>query len=202
MSRMNADAARTNETARLDYHEEELVKAAQQGDRAAFAMLYEANVDRVYHYLLGRMGQSADAEDVTTEVFIRAMRALQSYKSQGTPFVAWLFRIAHNQAVNHHKKQTRRRELPLLDMVNAADDPEEKALRHIASDEVLQAMDGLTDLQRQVISLRFGAQLSIAETAKTMNRTEEATKFLQHSALRALRRLLSPQEIGSHARPS
>lgn len=197
---MNAYAARTNEAARPDYGEEELVKAAQEGDRSAFAMLYEANVERVYHYLLGRTSQPADAEDVTTEVFILAMRALPSYKSQGTPFVAWLFRIAHNQAVNHLKKQTRRKELPLLDMVKATDSPEETALRRMTSDEVLEAMDALTDLQRQVISLRFGAQLSIKETARSMNRTEEATKFLQHSALRALRRILEPQEIGSHAR--
>ena len=73
--------------------EAELVGAAQRGDRDALAMLYEANVERVYRYLLGRMGQQADAEDVTAEVFIRAMNALDTYKRQKIPFVGWLLRI-------------------------------------------------------------------------------------------------------------
>ena len=195
---MKHDTTRAPETVLRD-REAELVGAAQRGDRDAFAMLYEANVQRVYRYLLGRMGQQADAEDVTAEVFIRAMNALDTYKPQGVPFVGWLLRIAHNQAVNYFKRQARRRELPLLDTINAADDPAEKAVSHIAAGEVNKAMGDLTDLQREVISLRFGAQLTIAETARAMDRTEQATKFLQHSALRALRRVLGRKEIGSHA---
>ena len=95
-----------------DYNEEMVIRAAQAGDREAFASLYEAHVDRVYHYLLRRMGQPADAEDVTAEVFIRAMKALKSFEFRGAPFVAWLLRIAHNTAVNHMKKQSRRQEVP------------------------------------------------------------------------------------------
>ena len=195
---MKEDTIPAPETVLRD-REAELVGAARRGDRDAFAMLYEANVERVYRYLLGRMGQQADAEDVTAEVFIRAMNALDTYKRQGVPFVGWLLRIAHNQAVNYFKKQARRGELPLLDTINSADDPAERAVRHIAAGEVHEAMGDLTDLQREVISLRFGAQLTIAETARAMDRTEQSTKFLQHSALRALRRVLGRQEIGSHA---
>jgi len=169
--------------------------AAQKGDRDAFAQLYEANAERVYRYLLGRLDGFADAEDVTAEVFVRAMRALPSYRERGIPFIAWLFRIAHNQAVNHLKKQARRREMPLLDAaVAASDNPEEAALTQVMMSEVSQAMQGLTDLQRQVLTLRFGADLSIAEAAEAMNRSVDAVKFLQHSALRALRRLLGEQE--------
>ena len=192
---MNAEVAGRSQPGLLEGNEGELVEAAKRGDREAFAMLYEANVDRVYHYLLGMMRHQADAEDVTAEVFMRAMKGLPSYKSRGVPFGAWLLRIAHNQAVNHFKKQSQRKELPLLDMENASDDPAEKAVTHIASGEVNEAMSQLTDLQRQVISLRFGAQLSIAETAKAMSRSVEATKFLQHSGLKALRRVLGPQEV-------
>jgi len=75
--------------------EEALILSAQRGDRDAFAQLYEANVERVYRYLLVRWTEPADAEDVTTEVFMQAMKSLPSYKSTGTPLVAWLFRIAH-----------------------------------------------------------------------------------------------------------
>ena len=93
-----------------DYNEERVIRAAQAGDREAFAWLYETYVDRVYHYLLRRMGQPADAEDVTAEVFIRAMKALKSFEFRGAPFIAWLFRIAHNTAINHLKKHSRRQE--------------------------------------------------------------------------------------------
>ncbi len=136
-----------------DYNEERVIRAAQAGDREAFASLYEAHVDRVYHYLLRRMGQPADAEDVTAEVFIRAMKALKSFEFRGAPFVAWLLRIAHNTAVNHMKKQSRRQEIPLLDNLPSANDPAELALNQVASEEVSRAMQGLTALQRQVITL-------------------------------------------------
>lgn len=179
-----------------EYHEEELVRAAQSGDREAFASIYEANVDRVYHYLLRRMGQPADAEDVTAEVFIRAMEAIHSFKFQGPPFIAWLLRIAHNTAVNHMKKQSRRKEQPLLENVSASDDPAELATQAVVSEEVATAMKGLTGLQREVISHRYLGELSVAETANKMNRSVGAVKFLQHSALRALQRILNRQEAG------
>ena len=100
----------------LENHDEEaLVLSAQGGDRDAFAQLYEASVDRIYRYLLARLAEPADAEDVTTEVFIQAMKSLPSYRSRGTPLIAWLFRIAHNQAINHLKKRTRRKEAALME---------------------------------------------------------------------------------------
>jgi RNA polymerase sigma-70 factor (ECF subfamily) len=157
-------------------------------------------VERVYRYLSTRLANPADAEDVTAEVFIRAMKALPSYKARGVPFIAWLFRIAHNEAVNYVKKRTRRGEMPLMDMVTAPDDPAEVALRRVGFSEVARAMGDLTDFQQQVLRLRFAAELSIAETAKLMNRSEEAVKFLQYSALRALRRILGQREAGSHGR--
>jgi RNA polymerase sigma-70 factor (ECF subfamily) len=180
------------------YREEELVLAAQQGRQEAFAALYEMHVDRVYRYLVARLGQPADAEDVTAEVFIRAMKALPSYKPKGTPLMAWLYRIAHNQAVNHLKKRSRRPEAPLEDIVAAPDDPAAEALHRASYGEAIRAAEGLTDLQQQVLSLRFAGELSISETAKVMKRNEGAVKFLQHSALRALRRILEQQGAVSH----
>ena len=177
-----------------EYNEERVIRAAQAGDRVAFASLYEAHVDRVYHYLLRRMGQPTDAEDVTAEVFIRAIKALESFEIGGAPFIAWLLRIANSMAFYHMKKQSRRQEVPLLDNLPDADDPAELALKQVASEEVSRAMRGLIGLQRQVITLRYMAQLSIAETAAKMERTEGAVKFLQHSAIRALQRTMGRQE--------
>ncbi len=178
--------------------EEALVLSAQKGDRDAFAQLYEANVDRIYRYLLARLTEPADAEDVTTEVFMQAMRSLPSYKPKGTPLIAWLFRIAHNQAVNYMKKRTRRKEAPLTETSASYDSPEEEALEKVRLEQVVGAMEVLTDLQRQVLNLRFAADLSIAEVAKVMDRKEGAVKFLQFSALRALRKVGSLQEAASY----
>ena len=180
-----------------EYNEEELVRASQSGDREAFDSIYEANVDRVYHYLLRRMGQAADAEDVTAEVFIRAMEAIHSFKFQGPPFIAWLLRIAHNTAVNHMKKQSRRKEVPLLETSSESDDPAQLAMQNAVSEEVTTAMKGLTALQREVITHRYLGELSVSETANKMERSVGAVKFLQHSALRALQRILNRQEAGS-----
>ena len=178
--------------------EEALVLSAQRGDRDAFAQLYEANVERVYRYLMSRLGEPADAEDITAEVFMQAMKALPSYKPKGTPLIAWLFRIAHNQAVNHLKKRARRKETVLMESMAAYDGPEEEVLGHVGFGEVVQALGDLTDLQQQVLNLRFAADLSIAEVAKVMKRKEGAVKFLQFSALRALRRVWGQQEAVSH----
>ena len=178
------------------YDEEELVRAARSGDREAFASLYEANVDRVYNYLLRRMGQPVDAEDVTAEVFIRAMEAIHTFQFKGPPFIAWLLRIAHNTAVNQMKKQSRRKEVPLLETISNSDDPAELAMQKVASEEVATAMKGLTALQREVITHRYKGQLSVAETANKMNRSVGAVKFLQHSALQALQRILNRREAG------
>ncbi len=82
----------------------------------------------------------------------------------------------------------------------ASDDPEEEALRRVSFNEANRAMEGLTDLQRQVVSLRFAGELSLSETAKVMQRTDGAVKFLQHSALQALRRILERQGAVSHGR--
>ena len=128
-----------------EYTEEDLIRAAQQGDRESFALLYEAHADRVYHYLLNRMGQPADAEDVTAEVFIRAMKALPSFKITGAPIIAWLLRIAHNSAINYLKKQTHRNEVELFDTgISSSDDPAASVLKRSEFAEVASAMGSLT----------------------------------------------------------
>ena len=182
--------------------EVELVHAAQRGDRDAFGRLYDISVTSVYRYLRSRLAEPSDAEDLTADVFMKAMQALPSYRHQGVPFVAWLFRIAHNELANFRKRQTRRREVPLEDDLPSRglsrDDPSEAALTRMAFSEVQEAMRELTPLQQQVVTLRFAGELSIAETAQAMRRSQGAVKFLQHSALRALQGKLQPKEIPGH----
>jgi RNA polymerase sigma-70 factor (ECF subfamily) len=184
----------------LNSGEEDRIRAAQAGSREAFAQLYETHVDQVYNYLRRRLAQPADAEDVTAEVFIRVMDALPFYQIKGPPFIAWLLRVAHNTAVNEMKKNTRRREEALVEYRSDANDPAELAIQRTVSDEIAGALNFLTSLQKQVITLRFMSQLSVSETAQQMDRSEGAVKFLQHSALQALRRVLSREETVSYDR--
>ena len=192
------DAARSLED------ETELVRAAQHGDRDAFAQLYEANLPRVYRYLGVRLAEPADAEDLAAEVFIKAMKALPSYQPRGTPFVAWLFRIAHNEMVNFVKRRSRQSEVQqekaLASNSTSVEDPAALALTMIEFSEVQRAMGALTELQQEVLSLRFAAELSIAETATAMKRKEGAIKFLQHEAIGALRERLRMEGVAGHGR--
>jgi len=186
---------RSSQPAGQKYDERELVRAAQRGDRESFARLYEANVERVYRYLMARMGQPADAEDITAEVFIRAMTKISSYRPGDVPFIAWLIRIAHNLAINQLKKSTRRRETALFEDHAFSDDPSEEAIRDEATRQVSSSLQELTELQRHVVHLRFGADLSLRETARAIGRSEGAVKNLQYKALRTLRQVLHSREV-------
>jgi RNA polymerase sigma-70 factor (ECF subfamily) len=87
--------------------EQSLVLKAQQKDSKAFSELYEAYFDKIYRYILLKTGNQSDAEDMTQQVFLKALKSLPSYKYQEVPFSAWLYRIAHNQMVDHFRKSSR-----------------------------------------------------------------------------------------------
>ena len=175
--------------------EESLVRLAQKHDAEAFGQLYDQHFDRIYRYLAFKTGDRTEAEDLTQQVFLKAWDAIGSYKPKGTPFASWLFRIAHNQLVDHLRKQSKRKEAPLEETVMApsSSDPSLIAEKNLRIEELAAACEHLTEAQREVISLRFAAGLSTAEVAKAMGRSEGAIKQLQHSALVALRKTMSTE---------
>jgi RNA polymerase sigma-70 factor, ECF subfamily len=171
--------------------EESLIRRAQQCDQVALTQLYEENFDRIYRYIVLKIGDRTEAEDMTQQVFLNAIQSISSYSWKGMPFSSWLYRIAHNQIVDHLRKKSRRITVPLDDsMPIQADDPRRTAEQKLEIEEVLAASKSLTKAQREVISLRFGGELSIAECAKSMGKSEGAIKALQHSAIAALRKSL------------
>jgi RNA polymerase sigma-70 factor (ECF subfamily) len=177
--------------------EQALVAQAQAGSAAAFGELYERYVDRVYSYVAFKLGDRTEAEDVTEQVFLKALESIGSFRWQGVPFSAWLFRIAHNQVVDHLRRRTRRPQVPLDVRMRdeaPAGDPEEHVDRLSEREELLAAMGKLTELQRRVIELRFAAELPNAEVARILGRTEGAVKALQHAAIAALQRHLRPKK--------
>lgn len=172
--------------------EESLVRRAQKQDREVFNRLYEENFDKIYRYIVLRIGNRTEAEDVTQQVFVNAFQSISSFKWQGIPFSAWLFRIAHNQVVDFLRKQSRLTAAPLEDSLASEElRPEQAAEHNLDIKQLLSATRQLTEAQRQVISLRFTSELPIAQVAKLMGKSQGAVKALQHSAIVALRKALS-----------
>ena len=172
--------------------EESLVRRAQQQDQEAFSRLYEEYFDKIYRYVVLRIGNKTEAEDVTQQVFVNSLKSISTFKWKGTPFSAWLFRIAHNQVIDHVRKGKRQAAVPLEESVMAGNaDPQQITERKLDIERLLSAAERLTEAQRQVISLRFASELSVAQVAKVMGKSEGAVKALQHSAIVALRRTLS-----------
>ena len=171
--------------------EQNLVHRAQQGDKEAFAQLYEDNFDKIYRYVVLRIGNKTEAEDMTQQVFLNALRSISSFKWKGVPFSTWLFRIAHNLVVDYLRKGKKQATV-LLDesLVSSDSNPQMAAEYRLDVEQLISATKRLTVAQREVISLRFAGELSVAESAKVMGKSEGAVKALQHSAIVALRKTL------------
>lgn len=172
----------------------ELVARAQQGDHLAFASLYEQYSPLVHRFLRRRLdGSEQIVEDLTEDVFVKVYEKLDRYVERGLPFTAWLYRIAHNHLVDYL------RTLPRL-ATHSLDEVAEMPERETTSDytrildrqSLEPALARLTPEQRQAVELRFMQGMSVAETAATMGRSDEAVKKLQARALANLRRYLAP----------
>jgi RNA polymerase sigma-70 factor (ECF subfamily) len=172
--------------------EKDVVSQAVKGDGEAFSQLYEEHFDKVYRYIYLRLGNQAEAEDLTQEVFIKALEAIGSYKWRNLPFASWLFRIAHNQVIDYSRKQGKAAKVALEHNVTPANEPNPALIaeRALESEELANAIGNLPPAQRQVISLRFGAGLSIAEVAKTLGKSEGTVKALQYNGIASLRKML------------
>ncbi len=173
--------------------EEHLIERAKR-DAAAFGELYERYVDRIYNYVFYRVGNHADAEDLTARVFYRALGSLARYKQRGAPFAAWLYRIAHNLVANWHRDQARRRTLRLDDVISIAEKragPEQVAEQNEARRVVLDALHALSAERQELVILKFSEGLSNAAIGQMMGRSESAIKSLYHRTLIELRAELS-----------
>jgi RNA polymerase sigma-70 factor (ECF subfamily) len=169
-----------------------LVQRARQGDQEAFAQLYETHFDKIFRYVVLKIRNQTEAEDMTQQVFVKAYESIGSYQPQGVPFTAWLFRIAHNQMVDYVRKESKKPTVPLDESLPIMDDSdlEHDVETKIEMEKVVVATKQLTKAQREVISLRFAGGLSITEAARTMRKSEGAIKALQHSAILSLRKTL------------
>lgn len=166
------------------------VSLAVTGNTEAFTYLYEQNVTRIYNYIFYRVGSEVDAEDITARVFHKAFDHIDNYKEKGIPFSAWLYRIAHNLTANWYRDTRRKKEVSLeeqLDLPHQDDLPERAVEQNQEKDLLLKAIRRLPQDRQQLILLKFLEDLSNAEIAIIMGRTEGAIKSLYHRSLLSLR---------------
>jgi RNA polymerase sigma-70 factor (ECF subfamily) len=177
--------------------EEVLVRRAQQQDVQAFTKLYETYFDKIYRYIASRVRNEMEAEDLTQQVFMKMLHSISSYKSKGIPFSSWIYRIAHNQVVDflRQQKKTATVDIEGLPLPCTGEDPQHRMEREVDVAELKKATQHLTAAQQEVLSLRFSGELSIAQCAEIMGKSEGAIKALQHSAVLALRKTLTVNEL-------
>ena len=171
-------------------HVRELVARGQQGDRDALEELYLIHFDRIYSYLHVSVGNRHDAEDLTTQTFLKMLEKIGSFKWQSAPFSAWLFRIAHNLAIDHFR--SRRRWQPEEEVPEPPGEEEPSAeltaMQTIGRESMLKLIEHLSPEQQQVLTLKFVFNLPNAEVAAILDKTEGAIKSLQHRALVSLQK--------------
>ena len=174
--------------------EQELARHAAAGDRRAFAALYDLHVDAVYRYAFFRVRSDAEAEDVTSEVFQRALIAMPRYEPR-RPFLAFLYTIARNVVADRFRKV--RAAAPFEDAIKHESDapgPEETSLRLDEARLVRAAIGKLTELQQEVIVLKFIEGRETKEIARITGKPEATIRGIQMRALAALRGLITLEE--------
>ena len=171
-----------------------LVELARRGDRNALEELYLIHFDRIYAYLHVSVGNRHDAEDLTTQTFMRMLESIGKFRWRSAPFSAWLFRIAHNLAMDHFRATRRwqpEEEVP-EPPPDESSSAEQGALESIGRTSMLELIDDLSLDQQQVLTLKFVFGFSNAETGTILGKTEGAVKSLQHRALSRLNTKLGP----------
>lgn len=165
--------------------------------QTAIVALYESHYERVVRYIAARTGAAAEAEDLASEVFVRALRAAGSFSETGAPLEAWLFKIARNISVDYsRRKSVRPAHVPLEENL-PLEDPESPSDELERQDEVRslgQAMTQLSEAQREVLALRFGSQMTSGQAAAVLGKKPSAVREMQSSAIKKLRDIMREQE--------
>jgi RNA polymerase sigma-70 factor (ECF subfamily) len=173
-----------------------------QVDAEAFGVLYDRYCNQIYRYAHRRLGDHAAAEDVTAEVFLKALRAIASYQPDKAPFSAWLYRIAANAVVDHARSRKVNLSLDVaMELADQAPPVDEQAINRVEAAEVWRAVDALFDAQRRAVILRFGRDLPISAIAVDLGRSEGAVKLLLNRGLAAVREQLRATAEDRENRP-
>jgi RNA polymerase sigma-70 factor (ECF subfamily) len=174
--------------------ERRLVEAAQR-DPARFADLYESFFELVYSYVVRRVRSRPEAEDLTAEVFHRALRSLPRFKWTGAPFAAWLFRIAANMIADRTKRAAREQGAGAVEDIATKAAQSQTDIEEVERQaHLFRLVEALAEDQRRVVLMRFVDEKSISEIAQVLERSEGAIKQLQFRALQNLRKELTTED--------
>ena len=179
----------------LDNDERNLIQCAQQRDTEAFGELYRRHFDQIFRYVLARVGEEALAEDLTGDVFVRALEALERYEDRGVPFSAWLYKIANARVIDHWRRA--RWAGVSIDAERISIAVEAPSADVLAYKFLAESLKKLTSEQQEVIVLKFIEGYSIAEVAQRTGRSKGAVKSLQHRALASLARLMESRIVSA-----
>lgn len=177
----------------IEVDDNELIALAAGGDRQAFGELYERYALRVFRHALFLTGDSVLAEDVTAQVFLKALEAIPRYESRGVPFVAWLLRITSNIVINHRKSAKNNGHSQIPDNIEASGaffSPEQSCEVKVDGERVWHEVRKLPGDQRQVIVMRFIDDLGYPDIASVLGKSVGAVRVIQFRALANLRRML------------
>ena len=178
---------------------DQTINAARRGDEAAIASLYELHVDSIYRYIFYRVPTSADAEDLTAEVFLKMVEGLANYEFRGVPFEAWLYRIAAARIADFYRQTKRQPESELSESLKSElPMPEE----HLLAEQEIEVLRGVlanfTEEEQTILLLRFVERKSHKEVARILGKTANAVKAAQHRALVQLASLLGSEDKARH----
>jgi RNA polymerase sigma-70 factor (ECF subfamily) len=177
-----------------------LVARAQQGDRNAVGILYQVYTQTIFRYIVCRVATTADAEDITAEVFVSMVKGLPSYQVTGAPFEAWLYRIAASRIADFYRHSHRQGQQTELDdtYYDHSPLPEEQILQNQSLDQLRSALQQLPEEYQTILVLRFVERKSHEEVAEILGKTVPAIKSAQHRALIHLTELLGSEQKVRH----
>jgi RNA polymerase sigma-70 factor (ECF subfamily) len=175
-----------------DHKEKELILRAKRGNKKAIASLYDAHYPAVYNYIYYRISDLQAAEDLSAEVFIRMINKLPGYVDRGRPLLAWLYTIARNLVIDHHRITDKKMEINLKEdlLEERIPGPDQNLEDKQTSDCFKKALDQLPESQRQLLIYRFINEFSTPKIIQLLNKSDRAVRSLQHRAIRSLERVL------------
>ena len=173
----------------------QLLERARSHDAEALAEIYDRYSEPIYRYLYRMLGDAAQAEDLTSEVFCRLLQVLDTSRAPRDKLRGWLYRVAHNQAMDWFRQQGKGTTLPLCEeLASGTDLPSEIVERQETQQRLRKVISQLTIDQQRVILLRFGEGFKISEVSELMGKSQGAVKILQHRAVKRLRKLLDQED--------